>query len=93
VDVDQMLEGISSRLLSEWMAFSLLEPFGYDVNMFGHAQTAATFFNMNRPKGEHARDPKDFYPVLAKAEEENDEKSMDVFGILKTVLMGGKTQQ
>lgn len=87
-----MLEGISSRLLSEWMAFSLLEPFGYDVNMFGHAQTASTIYNMNRNKGDPARDPKEFYPTLARKEEEDD-KQADVFGILKTVLMGGRTQQ
>lgn len=89
-----MLDEIPSRLLTEWMAFYGLEPFGFDVAMFGHAQTASTIFNMNRPKGERAREPRDFYPQLERKEDEGEEhKSADVFGMLKRVLMGGRSDK
>jgi hypothetical protein len=43
-----MLEQIPSSLLSEWMAFSTLEPFGYEAELHGSAITSSVIANVNR---------------------------------------------
>ena len=43
-----MLDNISSKLLSEWMAFSAIEPFGYEADMHGSAITSSVVANANR---------------------------------------------
>lgn len=60
--VAELLGRISSRELSEWIEFYKLEPFGYDVEMFGSAQVSATLVNINRKKGTKAVSAKEFYP-------------------------------
>ena len=62
--VAELLGRISSRELSEWIEFYKLEPFGYDVEMFGSAQVSATLVNINRKKGTKAVSAKDFYPKI-----------------------------
>jgi len=61
-DVDGMLERMPSPLLSEWMAFASLEPFGFEAGLFGHAITTAMIANVNRKKGAKAYKPQDFLP-------------------------------
>lgn len=58
-----MLDEISSAQLTEWMAFSQLEPFGFKSDMYGHAITASTVANVNRRKGKKAFSPNDFVPA------------------------------
>lgn len=76
-----MLEEISSVQFSEWMAFSRLEPFGYEIDLFGHAITASTIANVNRKKGKKAFAPKDFMP-----KEHEEKNALDFFKNLKAML-------
>jgi len=63
IDVDKMLAEISSRQLSEWMAFARLEPFGFEADMLGHAITASTVANTSRTKkSQKVFKPDDFIP-------------------------------
>ena len=58
----EMLERMSSRELSGWMAYHLVEPFGGDTPYIGHAITACTIANVNRGKNTKAMKPVDFMP-------------------------------
>ena len=69
-----MLARMSSREISEWMAFYGIEPFGQDVQYIGHAITAATVANVNRGKGQHAMKPDQFMPKFKKREQTVDEQ-------------------
>ena len=60
--VGELLQRISSREITEWMAFWQLEPFGADMNFLGHAITSTTVANVNRQKGQTAYDVEDFMP-------------------------------
>lgn len=62
--VAELLSRISSRELTEWQAFYGLEPFGYEVDMFGAAQVSATLVAINSKKGAKTPQAKDFYPRL-----------------------------
>ena len=46
----------------EWMAYASLEPFGVEVDFLGHAITASTIANVNRPKGQKPYSTEDFMP-------------------------------
>ena len=61
-----MLEGISSKLFVEWMAFNAIEPFGTEAGFLGHAITASTVANANRAKNQKAYKPNDFMPEFDK---------------------------
>jgi hypothetical protein len=50
--------------LTEWQAFYGLEPFGYEVDMFGPAQISATLVAINSKKGAKVPQARDFYPRL-----------------------------
>ena len=86
--VAEMLSRISSRELTEWSIFYQLEPFGNEVNFYGHAITAATIANTHRKKGVKAFKPEDFMPVFEKPEQTVDEQI--VFAKMMTVALGGK---
>lgn len=66
--VAELLSRISSKELTEWQAFYNLEPFGYEVDMFGPAQVSATLVAINSKKGSKAPQAKDFYPHLGAEE-------------------------
>lgn len=57
-----MLTEISSAQLSEWMAFSQLEPFGFKADLYGSAVTSSVIANVNRKKGKQPFKPEDFIP-------------------------------
>ena len=84
------LKRISSRELSEWMAFAQLEPFGADADFFGHAQTATVIANVNRGKDDKPFTVEDFMPKRAepKGEQSTDKmiKSIETINI----MLGGK---
>jgi hypothetical protein len=79
--VDEMLENISSRLLTEWMAFSSLEPFGYEAEMHGNAVTSSVIANANRDEKKKP-DPFTTQDFLPHDEEEAEDKP-SVFQRLK----------
>lgn len=60
--VADLLSRISSREMTEWMAFYQLEPFGTNAEMVGHAITASTVYNVNRGRKNKAAKPADFMP-------------------------------
>lgn len=66
--VAELLNRISSRELTEWREFYNLEPFGYEVDMFGPAQVSATLVAINAKKGSKLPQAKDFYPRLGEEE-------------------------
>lgn len=76
--------------LTEWMAYYQLEPFGTDVDMLGHAITAATVANVNRPKGKKAFKPDDFMPDFEKANRTQTVDEMVAFAEMMTTVMQGK---
>jgi len=63
-----MLESMSSRQLSEWMAYFTLEPSGDELLDTHLATLSALLYNANRPKSEKAKQVKDFkhWPVPEK---------------------------
>lgn len=77
-----MLQGMTSRQLSEWMAFYRLEPFGFEAEMYGHAITSSVVANVNKKRGRKAFTPLDFMP-----KERALPSVKDFFANLKTVLM------
>lgn len=76
---------MSSREFSEWMAFFGLEPFGFEAEFLGHAQTAATIANVNRGKGK-AMKVQDFMP---KEQETQTPEQMIQFAAMFTAAAGG----
>lgn len=58
-----MLSEITSRELSEWMAFASIEPFGYMAGLHGAGIVAATVANSNLKKGKRPFKPAEFLPV------------------------------
>ena len=81
-----MLKQIPSKLLTEWMAFQSLEPFGYEAELHGHAVTASVVANANRDskKKSDPFTPNDFLPK----EEEEPEDKPSVFKRLKDYFNG-----
>ena len=60
-DVDAMMRAMPSRLLSEWMAYARLNPFGERRADLRNAQLMALTANVNRdPKKSRAFKPRDF---------------------------------
>lgn len=87
--VSELLGRISSRELTEWMAFSQLEPFGTEVGFLGHAITASTIANVNRAKGQKAYDAKDFMPAF-EGEKKQTVGEMLQIAQMMTIGMGGQ---
>jgi hypothetical protein len=88
--VGELLGRISSRELSEWMAYYMLEPFGAERDNLHAGLVAAMVHNVNRdPKRGKAADPKDFmleFGVEADAEGQRSELQTagDVYGMMRT---------
>jgi len=85
-----MLSQMPARLFAEWMAFFGLEPFGYEVDMTGHAITASVIANTNRKKGKKPYRPSDFVPRTNERVE-----GREVFGALKSwaLMQGAETKK
>ena len=58
----ELLDRISSRELTEWMAFAQLEPFGSEAYYLGHAIVAHVIANVNRGKGQREYKVGEFMP-------------------------------
>ena len=59
----ELMARVSSAEITEWMAFSQIEPFGSDTQYIGPAITTAMLYNVNRGKGKAAK-PADFMPTF-----------------------------
>jgi len=79
---------MSSAELTEWMAFSQLEPFGSEADYIGHAITAATVANRHRNKGENVHETKEFMPTFKKKKQTVDQ--MIQIAEMLTIGLGGK---
>ena len=86
-----MLSRMSSKELMEWIAFFTLEPFGSEAQFMGHAITASTVANVNRPKGRKAYKPDEFMPKFEKKEQTVDE--MIQIAQAMTIAMGGEDKR
>jgi len=75
--VAELLSRISSKELLEWMAFEQLEPFGYEIEMLGHAQTACTVWNRLRNPEEEPKNVQDFMPKLKYDTAEKPEQTVE----------------
>lgn len=64
--MSELLNEISSKELTEWMAFYSLEPFGTEVDLLGHAIVASLIYNANRGKN-RAKSPAEFIPDFESA--------------------------
>lgn len=64
--VEEMLNRMSSREMSEWMAYFQYEPFGTDVDDLRSGIIAATIVNCNTGKSSKTYEPKDFIPSRRK---------------------------
>jgi len=84
----EMLARMSSAELSEWVAFSTLEPFGAEASYFGHAITASTIANVNRQKGQRAHKVDEFMPKFEKQAQSVDQ--MLQVAEMMTIGLGGK---
>ncbi len=62
VDVDGLLASMSSSLLDEWKAYSLLDPFGTRATFYAAAQIVSAIFNTNRKKGGRVISPAEIIP-------------------------------
>ena len=87
-----MLKRISSREITEWMAFGQLEPFGAEAGYLGHAITASTVANVNRAKGKKAYEVADFMPTLGRKEPQS-VAEMIQFAEMFTVALGGEDKR
>lgn len=81
-----MLARIPSRLLSEWMAFARLEPFGEGRADLRTGIVAATVANVHRAHGERALKAEDFMPDF-EAEAEAEDQPEDWERLLSRVEM------
>ena len=65
--MDEMLRNMTSRQLTEWQAFYVLEPFGYRALMYGFCVVAATLINLNMPKGKKHIEAAEILEIYAPA--------------------------
>lgn len=87
-----MLAGMTSRQLTEWMAFAALEPFGDERADLRMGILASVIANVNRDPKRRAQpyEPKDFLPRFEEEEpEENQAKMLQKVEMLN-VLFGGR---
>ncbi len=74
--VEELLGVISSRELTEWIAFDQVEPFGDRRGDLQAGVVAATVANVNRAKGARAYNVTDFVPEYGRKDEEVDAEAL-----------------
>jgi hypothetical protein len=90
--VAELLQRISSRELSEWMAYYRLEPFGDERGDLQAGIVASAVYNVYRdPRKTDPFEPRDFLLEFAEPEEE-EKPSEQVYGMFRSwaILMGAK---
>jgi hypothetical protein len=92
--VQELLERISSRELSEWAVFYQQEPFGQEADWLGSAIVASTVANANRGKGQKAFEAYDFMPKPgAQKKKAQSPEEMLQFAAMFTLAAGGKDER
>ena len=88
--VGELLSRISSRELTEWMAFFSLEPWGSEVEDWRAGLIASTIANVNRDPKKRRKpyEPSDFMPryEAPKAQEQSWEEQARIFEMWARVL-------
>jgi hypothetical protein len=84
----ELMERMSSREISEWMAFAQVEPFGPDAYYLGHAIVASTVANRNRAKNEKTHKVSEFMPQFDR-HAQGPEEMINIAATM-TMAMGGK---
>jgi hypothetical protein len=84
----EMLERMSSRELSEWLAFYSIEPFGGETPYIGPAITSMTLANINRKKGSKPLKVDEFIPKWEVKKQTASEQLQ--FAETLTIALGGK---
>jgi hypothetical protein len=87
--VDGLAEEMPSYLLSEWVAYYQVEPFGEERADVRSAIVAATVANSNRGKDQKVMEIQDFMPKF-EAKEPQSVEEMIAFAALLTSGMGGE---
>ena len=85
--VAELLKRISSREITEWMAFGQLEPFGAEAGYLGHAITSKVIADVNREKGQKPYKVTDFMP--GKKQKQTVAEMIQIASVM-TRGMGGK---
>lgn len=67
--VQDLLRNISSKELTEWMAYSSIEPFGYESDYRMHALIASVIAEVNRDRSKK-KSPYTINDFMPKKEEE-----------------------
>lgn len=80
--VGELLNQMSSRELTEWMAFYSLEPFGYVANLHGHAITASVIAEVNRDS-EKKSEPFTAQDFIPNEQQQEPEREKSVFQKMK----------
>lgn len=70
--VGEMLTRMSSRELSEWMAYATLEPFGEERADLRAGIVASAVVNVHRTQSDKAAQPSDFMPTFDEGEPDDD---------------------
>ncbi len=87
--VAELLRRISSKEVTEWMAFARLEPIGIDAMYIGFASVAVTIANVNRGKNQKPYKLEDFMPVFGPPKKQTAEEMIQ-FAQMMTIGLGGK---
>jgi hypothetical protein len=88
VDVDGMLARIPSRLLTEWLAYAQLEPFGEERADLRAGIVAAAVVNVQRGRGAPAAKPSEFMPQFDADELADDEYLLRKVELLNAAFGG-----
>ena len=68
-----LLAEIDSQLLTEWMGFFQLEPWGYETEMMGHGIVASRIDNLFKKEDEIGSQPSDYIPQIVWSEDDSDD--------------------
>ena len=85
-----MLSRISSKELTEWLAFYELEPFGSEADYLGHAVVASVIANVNKAKGQKPFSVEDFMPKRNEGSGVQTEAEMIQIASMFTLGLGGQ---
>lgn len=86
----EMLERMSSRELTEWQIFSNSEPFGFEADFIGHAQTAQVIVNRNLGENEQPYDIKEFMPKIEEKQNEMTPETQTLYFKMLAEAFGGQ---
>jgi len=76
--VGDLLHRMSSRELTEWMAYYALEPFGEERGDMRAGIVASTLYNVHRGPKSKAASPEDFMPKFGQADAEGEDEDDEV---------------